>query len=342
MFTKTRFKLTAWYLLIIMLVSVSFSIAMYKVLTSELNRVERVQRLRQEGQLPEFRQRFPRIFILDPQLIEETKDRLKTILLLVNLGILGTSSLAGYFLAGRTLKPIKDMVDEQNRFITDASHELRTPITSLKTEIEVNLRDKNLSKDAKKLLESNLEEVNSLQSLSDNLIRLTQYQKTNGNIHFEELSLSEIVDGACKKVTNLAKHKSITIKNQVKDYSLEGDRQSLTELFVIFLDNAIKYSHKNTTVTLTSKKTDHSLAIEIKDEGVGIEQQDLPYLFDRFYRVDKSRTKTDVQGYGLGLSIAKQIVDKHNGSISVESKLGKGATFTIQLPMKHSHSPLTF
>lgn len=332
MFTQTRLKLTAWYLLIIMFVSVSFSIAMYEILTNELDRVERVQRIRQERHT----------FRIDPELVTETKDRLKLILFIINLGILFSSSLAGYFLAGRTLKPIKEMIDEQNRFITDASHELRTPITSLKTEIEVNLRDKNLSKDAKKLLESNLEEVNSLQSLSDNLIRLTQYQKTNNNIHFEDLSLSEIVDEACKRIANLAKHKSITIKNQIKDFSLEGDRQSLTESFVIFLDNAIKYSHKNTTVTLTSKKIDHSLEIDINDEGVGIEQQDLPYLFDRFYRVDKSRTKTDVEGFGLGLSIAKQIVDKHRGLISVESEIGKGSTFIIHLPIKHKHNPLTF
>lgn len=346
MFTKARLKLTAWYLLIIMLVSIFFSIAMYGVLTNELNRVEHIQRLRQERQLSmselnsiplEFRQRVPRTFMLDPQLIEETKNRLKTILILVNLGILGTSSLAGYFLAGRTLKPIKEMVDEQNRFITDASHELRTPITSLKTEIEVNLRNKNLSKDAKKLLESNLEDVNSLQSLSDNLIRLTQYQKTNNNIQFKDVSLAEVIEEACKKVSGLAKHRSITVKNQVKNFSLEGDRQSLTELFVIFLDNAIKYSHKNTAILLTSKKTDHFLNVDIKDEGIGIADQDLPHLFDRFYRVDKSRTKTDVQGYGLGLSIARQIIDRHNGSIEVESEEGIGTTFSIQLPFKHSN-----
>lgn len=351
MFTQARLKLTAWYLLIIMLVSVSFSVAMYKALTNELDRVERIQRLRQERQLSmselnsipsEFRQRIPRTFILDPQLVDETKNRLKTMLLIVNLAILGTSSLAGYFLAGRTLQPIKKIVDEQDRFISDASHELRTPITSLKAEIEVNLRDKNLSKDAMKLLKSNLEEVNSLQSLSDNLIRLTQYQKTNNNIHFEDISLAKIVDDACKKVANLAKHKNITIKNQVKDSSLEGDKPSLTEAFVILLDNAIKYSHKNTFVTITSKKSDHSMAIEIKDEGVGIAEQDLPFLFDRFFRADKSRTKTDVQGYGLGLSIAKQIINKHNGSIGVESKLSQGTTFKIQLPVKHPHSALTF
>lgn len=335
--------------MIIMFVSVSFSIAMYNLLTSELNRVERIQRVRQERQLSlpngiplELRQRLPRQFMLDPELIEETKNRLKMILLIINGGIFGASAFAGFFLAGRTLKPIKEMVDEQNRFITDASHELRTPITSLKTEIEVNLRDKKLSKNTKKILESNLEDVNSLQSLSDNLIRLTQYQKTNNNIQSEDISPAEVIEEACKKVSSLAKHKNITIKNQVNNFSLEGDKQSLIELFVIFLDNAIKYSHKNTKVTLTSEKIGHSLVIKIKDEGVGIAEEDIPYLFDRFYRADKSRAKINVQGYGLGLAIAKQIVDKHNGSINVESELGKGTTFTIQLPIKHSRPLLTF
>lgn len=346
MFTAARLKLTTWYLLIIMLVSVSFSVAMYKVLTSELNRVEHLQKLRQDHQLSipssdgvpfKFRQRFSRSFMLDPQLIEETKNRLKMILLLINAGIFGASSLAGYFLAGRTLKPIKDMVDEQNRFITDASHELRTPITSLKTEIEVNLRDEKLNKDTKKILESNLEEVNNLQSLSDNLIKLTQYQKTNGNIAFENVSLKEIIDEACRKVANLAKHKKISIHNKVKDISLQADKQGLSEAFVIFLDNAIKYSHKDTSITLSSKTTDHSIVVEIKDEGIGIDKQDIPHLFERFYRADKSRTKTEIEGFGLGLSIAKQIIAKHNGTISVESDINKGTTFSIRLPVKQPH-----
>ena len=346
MFTRARLKLTAWYLLIIMLVSVSFSFVMYKVLTSEFDRVERLQRLRGERQLfsrgdlnnapPDFRQNL-RFFILDPELIEETKNRLKMILILVNSGIFGGSSLAGFFLAGRTLKPIKEMVDEQNRFITDSSHEFRTPITSLKTEIEVNLRDKKLSKDTKKILESNLEEVNNLQSLSDNLIKLTQYQKTNGNITFEDTSLKEVVDEACRKVANLAKHNKIAITNRIKDQTIQSNRQSLSEAIVIFLDNAIKYSPKNTTVTLTSRTTDHSIVIDIKDQGIGIDKEDLPHLFDRFYRVDKSRAKTDVSGYGLGLAIAKQIIDRHNGSISVESEIGKGTTFSIHLPIKQPH-----
>lgn len=345
MFKTARIKLTAWYLLIIMLVSVSFSLAIYRVLTIELDRVEHMQRLRLESQLPfslpdnipfEFRQRLRLHFMIDPEIIEEVKNRLKMILLIINGSIFALSSLGGYLLAGRTLKPIKDMVEEQNRFITDASHELRTPITSLKTELEVNLRDKKITKDTKKILLSNLEDVNNLQKLSDNLIKLTQYQKTNGNITFEKTSLKEIIQEAEKRVTNLAKHKKISIDNKVADYSIQANRQSLIEAFVIFLDNAIKYSQKNKSISLSSKSKDSSIVISIKDEGVGIAREDIPYLFDRFYRADDSRTKSKIEGFGLGLSIAKQIIDKHNGRIKVESDIGKGTTFSIYLPLKHS------
>lgn len=324
MFYRARLKLTAWYLFIIMLISISFSVTVYNLLTNELNRVERVQRLRQE-------RRNLRIPSIDPEVIEETKDRLKLILFLIDLGILGVAGFAGYFLAGRTLRPIQEMIDEQNRFITDASHELRTPLTSLKSEIEVNLRDKKLTTDrAKKILESNLEEVNKLQYLSDNLIKLTLYQK-NSNI-FEEVDLFEVAGEAEKRVASLAKKQSITVKNQIKDRILKGDKQALTEMFIIFLDNAIKYSAKGKSVTLTSKKIDGLVQIDIKDQGFGILEKDMPHLFDRFYQADQSRTKSDVFGYGLGLSIAKQIVEKHKGFIKVESKIGKGSSFSVQLP----------
>ncbi len=330
MFTSARFKLTAWYLLIIMLISLSFSFVIYKSLTSELDRVERMQRQRQLQQLPsELSLRYPRA--IDPEIIDETKNRLIMRLILTNLGIFIMAGVAGYFLAGRTLRPIKEMVDEQNRFITDASHELRTPITSLKSEIEVNLRDKKLPILAKEILESNLEDVNNLQTLSDNLIRLSQFQKGNGTI-FENISLTDVITESVKKVGALAKHKNITIKNNVKNVLIEGDNMSLKELFVIFLDNAIKYSNKNTIITLNSRKTDHSVVVEIKDQGMGISKEDLPHLFDRFYRADLSRGKDSVPGYGLGLSIAKQIIEKHKGSIKVESEESGGTTFFIKLP----------
>jgi len=146
MFHSARLKLTAWYLLIIMIISAMFSLVIYKVLSNEIERFERVQRFRIERRLETGLRRFPnQIRITNPELIEETKQRILLMLIAINLGILIISGGLGYLLAGRTLKPIKEMVDEQNRFISDASHELRTPLTSLKTAMEVTLRDKNLS-----------------------------------------------------------------------------------------------------------------------------------------------------------------------------------------------------
>ena len=144
MFKSARLKLTAWYLLIIMLISILFSIAIYSEINADLGRLEHYQELRKQRDL-QFAPPLPPNPELDRNVVAEARDRITLILFLVNFGILVVSGGSAYFLAGRTLKPIKDMVDEQNRFITDSSHELRTPLTSLRSEIEVNLRDKNLS-----------------------------------------------------------------------------------------------------------------------------------------------------------------------------------------------------
>lgn len=321
-------------MIIIMLVSAAFSVAIYKVLANELTRVERLQRSRQQRILqgiPEELRPSPRQSI-DPQIIEETKDRLKIILVLINMGILSFSGVAGYFLAGRTLKPISEMVEDQKRFIADASHELMTPITSMRTETEVTLRDKTLdSKKAKKLLESNLDEITKLQNLTDSLIKLTKYQKSDKQIT-ETVSIKEVTRAAIQKVSALAASKNIKIKNNTNDIKITTEKNGLVELFVILLDNAIKYSPQNSQVLISSKQQDSKIQILVKDNGIGISKSDQDHLFDRFYRAEKSRSKGKVAGYGLGLSIAKQIVERHAGSIKVESKEKNGSTFIVELP----------
>ncbi len=345
MFKSARIKLTAWYLIIIMAISLAFSFAMYRVLTSELDRVERVQRLRAEGHLPDRSNLLPlsgqslgtpMLLRLDPDLIEETKGRLILFLAFINLTILGGSGLAGYFLAGRTLKPIKEMVAGQSRFVTDSSHELRTPLTSLKSEIEVNLRDKALTLEgARALLQSNLEEVNKLQTLSDRLIKMTQYLEDQARLPFGEVSLVAVVAEAIGQVEKLARNKKITIVNNTPDCALSGSKPTLVELLVILMDNAIKYSPKDSKITVSAEKADDRILVRVTDEGRGISSADLPHIFDRFYRADKSRVKNETDGYGLGLSIAKQIVTRHGGSIRVETKLNKGTTFTVELPLRN-------
>jgi two-component system sensor histidine kinase CiaH len=330
-FESARIRLTAWYLLIIMSVSILFSLVIYSGINEELNRVEQ----RETSIREQIEQAFP--FLpddqkphLDTQPIQAARARLITTLGIINLIILVASGGAGYFLAGRTLRPIQDMVDQLNRFISDASHELRTPITSLRSEMEVGLRSKELTQaQAKKLIESNLEEVIHLQQLSDNLLELTQYETMNGNKSFVAYSLKTLMQEAVKNVQGQAKKKNITVENSVHEMILLCNADRLRELFTILLDNAIKYSKTESVVKITGNAKGTIAVVKIIDEGIGISKKELPFIFERFYRADESR---NIKGFGLGLSIAKKIIDMHGGSIQVVSTVQKGTTFTIRLP----------
>lgn len=346
MFQSARLKLTAWYLLIIMCVSVSFSVVIYRMLTLEVERFARLQRSRIERRfeidVPVPPSAFPNFSVppstfVDESLIVEVDQHILLILGAVNLGVLVVAGGLGYFLAGRTLRPIQDMMDEQHRFISDASHELRTPLTALKSSLEVNIRDPKLTiKDAKTLMKESVEDVNKLQSLSDALLTLAQYEKPAVNIAFRRAQLTVIIASALKKTTPMAKQKHITVTDRTKPFTVEADESSLTDVFVILLDNAIKYSPNDSEITVTSKRTDSTADITVADHGRGIKPKDLPHIFDRFYRADSSRMKERAGGYGLGLSIAKKIAEMHHGSISVVSAPGRGSAFTVRLPVKQA------
>lgn len=337
MFNSARLKLTAWYLLTIMLISVSFSLVFYRVQIAELERFARAQRLRIErglyGVMPGSG---GPVIIVDPQLINETERRLAFFLIFVNGVILITAGGVGYFLAGRTLRPIQEMVEEQNRFIGDASHELRTPLTSLKSAMEVNLRDSGLSiKEARQLLADSLNEVNKLQTLSEGLLQLAQHHKPDVS-KSERVSLAVVVKEAIRKIEPLAGQRKIRLESKVTSGWVEGRQLELEQLLVILLDNAVKYSREGGKVTVSAKTTDGQVRVSVADRGVGINRNDLAHIFDRFYRADSARQKSGAGGYGLGLAIAKKIVDGHRGLIKVQSKPEKGSTFTVFLPVKQS------
>lgn len=322
MFKEARFKLTAWYLSIIMVISLSFSVAIYIGVNRELVRFETAQNLRQHrvdviseylrtNGIPIPPEQPPQ---LDSETIEAARIRIITILGIINFAILGVAGAGGYFLAGQTLEPIEKNLEEQKEFISNASHELRTPLTSLKTEIEVALRDKKMSPaDAKKLLLSNLEDVNKMQKLSNYLLELNRYE-SGRELSMVKVDLRKVVIKAVGRKD---------VKTNLRKSIVMGNEDSLVELTGILLDNAIKYG-KGKPVEVRTKTEG---IIEVTDHGVGISRSDLPHIFDRFYRSDKSR---GTNGYGLGLSIAKSIVDAHHGTISVSSS-GKGSTFKVTL-----------
>jgi len=334
MFKSARLTLTAWYLAIIMVISIAFSLMIYRVLLIEVIRFERAQRVRIERRMQFFNSPIP----VSLELIEEIKQRLIFRLFMVNIGIMVISGGLGYFLAGRTLKPIKEMVDEQNRFISDASHELRTPLTSLKSAMEVHLRDKKLNiSQARKLISDNINDVNKLEKLTDALLVLSVYQKTNQNYEFTKLKINEVMKEAMHKVNPLAKKKNIDIKYYSQNIEITGIKQKLVDLMVIILDNAVKYTPRDKNIEITTKRTDGYVLIAVKDEGIGIAKKDLPFIFDRFYRSEEGRAKTNISGYGLGLSIAKKIVELHNGKINAKSKENAGSVFTVLLPFDKSN-----
>lgn len=333
MFTQARLKLTAWYLLIIMLVSILFSLVIYRGVSFELERGLRRQII--HNIFPDSpNTNFSVNTFFDQDVFNEATDRIKWQLFLVNLTIFVVSGIAGYFLAGKTLDPIEVMVDEQKRFISDASHELRTPLTALKTEIEVSLRDKNFQlEQAKELLNSNLEEVNKIQTLTNYLLTLSRYQNIKNKLKFEQVQITKIVSDVIEKLQPISDLKEIKLISKIKDCVFDANPTGINEIITILIDNAIKYSHKKGEIIISSKSDKKHITIFVHDFGIGIKASDIPYIFNRFYRASTARNKEQVDGYGLGLSIAKTIVDLHNGKINIESNIGEGSTFIVKLPI---------
>ena len=335
MFKQARLKLTAWYLLIIMVISFSFSALIYTINVNEINRFANSQRNRIEKQFVQNDQNpRPPLILIDDDLIQESLQRLLINLLIINGFILVISGSLSYFLAGKTLSPIQKMTEDQKRFISDASHELRTPLTALKSLFEVSLRDEKMDlSEAKKVITTGITQTDKLKILSDSLLELSRLDSNYSQSSFTKVSLKKIVLESISQIKSKADSKDIKIINQIASHKVFGDPNKLTEVFVIFLDNAIKYSPNNSQIKLISQIQKNNLVIKIIDQGIGISQKDLPHIFDRFYQADNARTKTNDSGYGLGLSIAKQIIKAHQGKILVTSKLKSGTTFIIHLPI---------
>ena len=331
MFRSATFKLTMWYLAIVMVISIGFSFAIYHFATNELsyglhNQTERIFL------------RFP-VFNNDPYLNSQGQDistgahHILWELVYFNVLVLVSAGVASYFLARRTLEPIEDAHERQKRFTADVSHELRTPLTSLKMGSEVALMDdKANTKQLRAALESNLEDAAKMDMLINSLLRLTKLDENGSEENFMSLKTKQLIDIALAQTQKLAEAKHITIERTGKNLSLIGDNDALTQLLVILIDNAIKYSPEGSVVHVETTQKDGSSQLRIRDRGMGIAADALPHVFDRFYRADSSRTKTASDGYGLGLSIAKLIADKHHATITLTSRVGKGTTAIVQFP----------
>lgn len=339
---KNSLKLAGLYLVIIMSISLFFSVALYTVSVNELNRGLRRPTARSViDQLPNEFGAIMRLRLRQEReaQIQRAQEHMVRSLVVINAFILVGAGLVSYYLAYRTLRPIEEAHEAQARFTADASHELRTPIAAMQAETEVALLDPRLTlADAKTQLTSNLEELAKLTALTEGLLGLARFE--NAPTDMQNVALQEVINGACTQVAHGAQQKQITIVPPTADLTgidVRGDKTLLIEALVIVLDNAIKYSKRQTTITVAVKTDRKQAAVSVADSGQGIAEADLPHIFERFYRVDTARTKQNAHGgsdgYGLGLSLAHRIVEMHGGSIAVASKVGSGSTFTLRLPM---------
>jgi len=231
------------------------------------------------------------------------------------------------------LERLEEAFESQKQFIQDASHELRTPIAIAQTNIEVlEMDNKATIKDYERLkdiLKLNLERMSTL---SEKLLLLSEVEQEQRNWMTVDLALllTEIIS----ELKTKAGESGVSFELEPIDESIPvlGDAFRLKQVFVNLADNAIKYNRPGGEVKISARPDDAQVVVEIKDNGIGISQADQQRIFERFYRVDKSRSRAQ-GGSGLGLAIVKKIMEEHGGTVSVESTLGKGSTFRVTLPL---------
>lgn len=219
-------------------------------------------------------------------------------------------------------------------FVANVSHELRTPVTSIKgyaeTLLEGALEDKENARDFLKIIYS---DSDRLARLIDDLLDLSKIESGKLRMVLKPCALMPIVDRVIRGLERYAKDKSITIKSDIpKDIpNLLADESRIAQVLLNLIDNAIKYTENKGLITISAKKQDKFVRIDVSDVGVGIPEKDLPRIFERFYRVDKARSR-ELGGTGLGLSIVKHIVQAHNGEVFVKSLVAQGSTFSFIIP----------
>lgn len=224
---------------------------------------------------------------------------------------------------------IKEQENIRKRLTGDISHELKTPLTNIQSHLEAMIDG--IWEPTEKRLISVKEEAERLSSLVSDMQKLNRYDESSIKLKKDIVNISDVICFVIFQFSNLAKSKNININYEKKNINIFCDKDKITQALVNILSNAIRYSNDGSTIFIEESLEGDRVKISIKDQGIGISEDDLKYVFERFYRADKSRTRT-TGGTGIGLTIVKSIVASHGGEIKVESKLGEGSNFTIILP----------
>ena len=332
MFRSATLRLTLSYLTIVMAISLVFSALLYNETTRDLSQGLRSESQSIFSQYPIF-QNDPSLNLQPTHYYRAEAHRILIRLIGFNLIVLVVAGFSSYWLAEKTLEPIIAAHDRQRRFTSDVSHELRTPLTAIKMESEVALLStKTPTSELKQTIKSNLEEVAKLETLINNLLKLSRLETTDLKANFKAVNAKDMVEQAVKKLESKSSNHHVLIDVPDK-LTLYGDSDSLEQLTIILLDNALKYSPKDSKINIKAYLHNHQTILEVEDNGYGISPNNLENIFDRFYRVDNSRNKgQESEGYGLGLSIAQMIADLHDAEITITSQVSQGTSVKVRFP----------
>ncbi|WP_064214084.1 sensor histidine kinase, partial [Anoxybacillus flavithermus] len=256
------------------------------------------------------------------------------ILILISLVFIGLSALLGYYMSGKAMVPIVRSFQKQKEFVANASHELRTPISIFQSSLEVIEAEEveKMSEFSLQILYDMKDEVKRMTKLINDLLLLARSDADVVQLNQEWFVLEPMISELIRKCHPLAEQKNIEFLTNIQEnITIFGDKERIKQLLFILLDNALKYNVENGQVRMNIWREAESIKMEVSDTGIGIPLEHQHRIFERFYRVDKARSRQH-EGNGIGLSIAQWIVDAHGGTISVQSEEGKGSCFIVTLP----------
>ncbi len=316
-FLRARLTLTLFYVVVMALIMGIFSLLLYYSLMRNLS----------DSLQDKFEDR-----AAENKVYTRTTDQLESAILWGDgIGILLVTFFS-YFLAGKTLKPIRRALEDQRHFSSDASHELRTPLSVIQSESEILLRSKNPSlEEYKATVQSTLEEVARMKKITEQLLIVARSEES-AKKGFKKISLSRFVEHAVKSFGPAALAKKIKIHGDVDDgIFIYGVPDLIEHAVSNIVQNSIDYALSEGKIIIKLKKNRDKAVLEVSDTGIGIPKKDVPHIFERFYRAENGAGQKK-GGSGLGLAIVQQIVKSHNGSINIESVEDKGTKVSISLP----------
>ena len=257
--------------------------------------------------------------------------------LTISLIFVAATALCGWIVARVTLSPARNALSAQKQFIGNIAHEIRTPLSVIKTNTEVTLLDPSLTADVKQALHSNVEELDRISEIINNLLSLSALMKPE-RIEFKNVNLGEIADESIQKISSLAKTNDIEIVLRKGDETtVWGSRTALLQIFGNIVKNALMYTPRGGRVDITVEPSGSYIRLMVEDSGMGIARKDLFRIFEPFYRTDQSRTRSQ-GGTGLGLAIVSELVKLHQGKIVIRSSVGRGTNVTILFPAPVRHA----